>query len=86
MYIYFGHHRCASLWISSISSSVCRELGLRFGSAAEYGRVPDLTEVDFFAHINADMRVVKLLDATDYRAFHVIRDPRDILVSSYFSD
>jgi hypothetical protein len=87
MYVYFGHHRCATLWTNSVILAVCRELGLRFDHSAEYGKMPDgFHEADFFAHINADMRVVKQLDGVDYRAFHVIRDPRDILISSYFSD
>lgn len=36
--------------------------------------------------INADAEAVGLLEERgDYRGFHVIRDPRDILVSAYFS-
>jgi hypothetical protein len=36
-------------------------------------------------HGNADMRVVETLaEAGPFRAFHLIRDPRDLLVSGYF--
>lgn len=87
MYAYFGHHRCATQWTDAIVFAACRELDLRFDHSARYGEVPDhLDRVDFFAHINADMSIIEQLDSVDYRAFHVIRDPRDILVSSYFSD
>jgi hypothetical protein len=39
---------------------------------------------DFLSHGNADRSLLEIL-GTDYRAFHVIRDPRDIVVSGYFS-
>ena len=39
--------------------------------------------LDFVSYTSADTRY--LGDASSYRGFHVIRDPRDIVVSSYFS-
>jgi len=87
MYVYFGHHRCATLWASNIIMGVCRELDLRYTQEDRYGSVPDqLPAIDFFSHINADMRIVWQLAGVEFKAFHVIRHPRDILVSSYFSD
>lgn len=87
IYAYFGHHRGATLWTCAIVSSICTELDLSFAASARYGEVPeDIDQVDFLAHINADMSVVDQLRRTDFRAFHVIRDPRDVLISSYFSD
>lgn len=87
MYVYFGHHRCATQWVNSIIKATCRDLKLQFEQSASYGQVPDaLEEIDFFAHINADLRIARQLDGIDYKAFHVIRDPRDILISSYYSD
>lgn len=41
------------------------------------------SDVDFLAYINADYQYVSAID--NYRGFHVIRDPRDICVSAYFS-
>jgi len=87
MYVYFGHHRCATMWTNSIIMSVCRELDLRFTSEDRYNQAPEsFDDIDFFAHINANSHIVERLAGVDYQAFHVIRDPRDILVSSYFSD
>ena len=40
-------------------------------------------QVKFLSYTAADMKFVKELD--DFLGFHVIRDPRDIVVSAYFS-
>jgi len=43
-------------------------------------------EYDFISIENADNEALSILDANrNYRGFHVIRDPRDIVVSGYFS-
>jgi hypothetical protein len=39
--------------------------------------------IDFLTYANADINFVRQLE--HFRGFHVIRDPRDIAVSSYFS-
>ncbi|MEX1061039.1 MAG: hypothetical protein WED13_08455, partial [Methyloceanibacter sp.] len=38
----------------------------------------------FLSYINADRAFIKQLDMP-FRAVHVIRDPRDVVVSAYFS-
>lgn len=87
MYAYFGHHRCATLWTASIIKAFTRELGVRVAQEDRYGKLPaDLGANDFLIHLNATQELIGLLPHRNYRAFHVIRDPRDILVSSYFSD
>lgn len=85
MYAYFGHHKCATQWIQGIVQAVCRELDLRYCGEHRYGRVPPLAHIDFFGHANATMQIVHRLNDTGYRGFHVIRDPRDVLISAYFS-
>lgn len=42
-------------------------------------------EYDFLCHGNADRALVECLERRGYRGFHMIRDPRDIVVSGYFS-
>lgn len=88
MYAYFGHHRCATLWTAAIVKAVTRELGVRVAQEDRYGKLPaDLGPNDFLIHLNATQDLTGLLASLGgYRGFHVIRDPRDILVSSYFSD
>jgi hypothetical protein len=92
---YFGHHKAGSSSIISILDDVCDEICLRRSGyqngAYDVQKTPgyDLkkfveeNKVDFASYRNADYDHVKNL--TNYRGFHVIRDPRDILVSAYFS-
>ena len=87
---FFGHHRGATQWIRGISSQICNAIGLNFA----YVHNPkmfsfDLKEfitrerVDFLAYVNSDFKYVENLQ--NFKGFHVVRDPRDVAVSSYFS-
>lgn len=87
---YFGHHKCATVWIRRIFSKICKKLSLKLehvdspekfnGDLETFVRTQD---VDFIAYTNADINHVCQLE--NFKGFHVIRDPRDIAVSSYFS-
>lgn len=89
---FFGHHKCATGWIDGILMEICFHMGIHFkmahlphhfephGSLGAFVR--DL-EVDFLAYTNADRKY--LSDLEFHRGFHVVRDPRDVLVSAYFS-
>jgi Sulfotransferase domain len=86
---YFGHHRCGTQWTASIVEDVCSAAGLtavrhdnsnRFqGDILSYRQK---NPFDFWCYINADYRFVR---GVDVRGFHVVRDPRDVIVSAYFS-
>mgnify|MGYP006294037507 CR=1 FL=1 len=87
---YFSHHKCATMYATGILSRICRENGLRFRSFDDDGQFGgDLRahlehrSVDFLAYINARWQQVRRLEGVS--GVHVIRDPRDILVSAYFS-
>lgn len=87
---YFSHHKCATMYVNGILERICRENGLVFRSfddAGEFGHdLPGHLErrsVDVLSYVNARWEHVR--DLEDLVAFHVIRDPRDILVSAYFS-
>jgi hypothetical protein len=92
LYAYFGHHKCASTWLASIVKQVCLYTGLEFTSFNNQGEFGGNLrkhivshDIDFFAYRNADFRCVESFLAENSIGFHVIRDPRDILVSAYFS-
>lgn len=89
---FFGHHKCATGFIDGILREICYHMGLTFKIAhgpfnfEEEGSLPafvDRWNVDVLAYTNADLRHAGDLDL--YRGFHVVRDPRDVLVSGYFS-
>jgi hypothetical protein len=86
---YFGHHKCASTWIHSILDWVCADAGWKL--AYLYDEKPfgaDLEawvkreDIDFVSYVNANAKFVNL---ASFRGFHVVRDPRDLIVSAYFS-
>ncbi len=86
---YFGHHKCASSWIVRILWNVCADLGKRcevYASMQQLredhpGGKPPRDRV--YAFMNAEYR--DCLRMRPFRGIHVVRDPRDILVSAYFS-
>jgi hypothetical protein len=86
---YFGHHKCASTWIHSIIDWVCADAGWKL--AYLYDEKPFGTDlasyvaaekIDFVSYVNANPKYVNL---GTFRGFHVVRDPRDLVVSAYFS-
>jgi len=90
LYVFFGHHKCATMTLNTIVTSVCRRLGLRFRAEFDEnqfdGKIRDFirhNKVEFLAYGNADIAYARGLPA--HRGFHIIRDPRDIVVSAYFS-
>lgn len=89
---FFGHHKCATSWIDQILMEICFHLGLNFKIVhrpvewEEHGSLPalvDAHDADFVAYTNAKRENIQ--DLPFDRGFHVVRDPRDILVSAYFS-
>ena len=89
---FFGHHKCATGWIDTILMEVCYAMGLRmrivhlprdFASHESLAEFVETQRVEFLSYTNADVRYMRGLEFD--RAFHVVRDPRDIVVSAYFS-
>ena len=89
-FFHLTHHKCGTRWINSICSEVCLSLGKTWKSASNKdlfnGNMDQFARkngVHFLSYTNAAYEYV----STDPKllGFHVIRDPRDILVSSYFS-
>jgi len=89
---YFGHHKCATSWITRIVMEVCFRLGLtlevthREVNFEPHGGLAELVadrRADFLAYTNAKTKHVQ--DLSLAAGFHVVRDPRDVLVSAYFS-
>lgn len=87
---YFGHHKAASTWAVSIIKQVCQDIGLKH-IRVESEKIFDFDlkkfvereKPDFLSYTNAELNHVKNLE--NFRGFHIIRDPRDIVVSAYFS-
>lgn len=90
LFAYYGHHKCASTWIHTVLDAVCADTGWNLAYLPEAkdfgGDLPAHVRshrVDFVSYVNADIEHARQLPA--HRAFHVVRDPRDIVTSGYFS-
>ena len=91
-FAYYSHHKCATGWTGSILRELCFHTGHRFRTAhgpQQYGDVGSLRawvrqeDVEFLAYTNAEIDEAEALPS--HLGFHVVRDPRDVLVSGYFS-
>lgn len=89
---FFGHHKAATTWARNIlrESTVAMKLEMQVVHApsdwAGYDSLGDwvrATRPDLIVLTNARREDVETLP--ELRGVHVIRDPRDILVSGYFS-
>lgn len=92
---YFGHHKCASTYALHVVSDICSCMGMKHAhyhspkmwGYQSHGMALDAfairNNIDYVSFISADSRYVG--DLSRYVGFHLIRDPRDIVVSAYFS-
>jgi hypothetical protein len=85
----FGHHKCGTTWITRILNDVCQHAGLKMKShhyenlfEGDIAAIRERDHFDLWNYVNADVNFTRGLDV---RAFHVVRDPRDVIVSAYFS-
>lgn len=103
--VYFGHHKCASMYVYNIIKSLGHILDFKvkeeyladklpfdyhlidhWKERIDKIAVPNMESgIDFWCYLNASHNLVDLMEGIHYKGFHVIRDPRDILISGYFS-
>ncbi|MEO8275480.1 MAG: sulfotransferase domain-containing protein [Thermoanaerobaculia bacterium] len=87
---YLGHHRSGSTWLFRVFRElVVDQLGWKMlhapGAGAFQGDLAAAQRRDgfrFMALVNADFDSLR---GTPLRAVHVVRDPRDLLISAYFA-
>lgn len=87
---FFGHHKCATRWINRVLVQANYQLGFRFGHVAGPKRFPEglanyvrNRALDQLSYTNADLQ--RIGELPELVGFHVIRDPRDVVTSAYFS-
>jgi hypothetical protein len=89
---YFGHHKCATGWHGGTMREIALHMGLRFRIVnqekdfADHETLGDYVRsegIDILSYANANAGHAATLPL--YRGVHVVRDPRDVLVSAYFS-
>lgn len=90
--VFFGHHKCATGWIDGVLREICFHMGIRFKIVhlpvhfqheGSLGNLVRRQQIGFLAYTNAERVFTE--DLPPFRGFHVVRDPRDVIVSAYFS-
>ncbi len=89
LYAYFGHHKCASTYVISICYELCNLLGLfpleeKISFHENPEMILDMSKSTFLISQTSTQAQVEKLNK-QFLGFHVIRDPRDICVSGYYS-
>lgn len=87
---FFGHHKCASTWVHLMLQEVAALQRRPYHLAHDVHGLPGSTvasarrELGFevLSYVNADWRRIGDIEL---RGVHLVRDPRDLLVSAYFS-
>lgn len=90
---FFGHHKCGSTWVQHIVRELARACGLgTFYSNGPHdfaaARVLDVlgdSGAALLLHVNANFNFLSSQGEVGLSGVHVVRDPRDLLVSAYYS-
>lgn len=78
------YHKVGTVWFLRVLRDVAAHFGMRFGVGETYEQIRDFEVnhsfdlfLDYGSHVHLD-------ELGDYRGSHMIRDPRDMVVSGYF--
>jgi len=74
------HHKTGTVWLQSIFEEICRQFSLKFHVCSK-NTVPDTTSDVILNHHS---RFTPELLSLQYRGIHIIRDPRDVIISGCF--
>jgi len=83
MNCYFGHHRSGSTYVRKILERLYTYQGLKTTTMHQEDGLNSLASTDLLILSNSTLSSLEKINIK--RGFHIIRDPRDIVVSSYFS-
>lgn len=79
------HHKTGTVWMAAVFKAIAREIGARYVDFwANYDRLDRRLEPRFilFNHDSMFLQHAQLLARDDVRILHVIRDPRDVVISA----
>lgn len=96
--IFYSLEKCGSTFVSSILKQLCQDLGMQWVGLGEYnwnfmnqinGSPEEISQLFkthgyWYGYIR-DPRYWSFLDTQSYKKLLVLRDPRDVLTSRYFS-
>ena len=91
IYTFLGHHKAATTWMLGVINSICSQTGIEHKhfhneKMFDFDLLNTIKQhkINFFSYTNANIDYIKPI-INEIRGFHLIRDPRDVVVSAYFS-
>jgi hypothetical protein len=78
--VHCAHHKAGTVWITNVLRSVSRKYGLRFQASNDWSETL-APSTDVFIQNNSFVDISQL---PPFRGSHLIRDPRDMVISGYF--
>jgi hypothetical protein len=79
------HHKTGTVWMDGVFKAIADDLGVRYiNFRNEHGRLKELVQSPFvlFCYDSDFGDYAPLLDRKDVRTVHLIRDPRDVVISA----
>ncbi len=78
------HHKTGTVWMDGVFKAIARDLGVRYVKFRDPGQPRDLDHEPFilFCHDSDFSDCPDLLDREDVKTLHLIRDPRDVVISA----
>ena len=79
------HHKTGTVWMDGVFKAIADDVGAQYVDfRSEYGRLEKVLQKPFILfNYDSDFRdYAHLLDREDVRILHLIRDPRDVLISA----
>lgn len=79
------HHKAGTVWMSTVFRAIARGLGMRYVDFWSHYRELEKLLVPPYVLFNHDSMFLQhkpLLDRNDVRILHIVRDPRDVLISA----
>jgi hypothetical protein len=79
------HHKTGTVWMDGVFKTIADDVGAQYVDfRSEYGRLEQKLQEPFVLfNYDSDFRdYAHILDREDVRVLHLIRDPRDVLISA----
>jgi hypothetical protein len=79
------HHKTGTVWMDGVFKTIADDVGAQYVDfRSEYGRLEQKLQEPFVLfNYDSDFRdYAHILDRDDVRVLHLIRDPRDVLISA----
>ena len=87
-YVFLTHHKCGYMWSTRVMNGLRPSIYPLFSTNSAFvgaGQMVEALKNPYIIDANVTTEMMELLSWYRYRGVHVTRDPKDLIVSAYFS-